>query len=135
MTFMPWSEAFELGIPSIDQQHRWLVDATNRLYAEIETQNPDPKVVGEILEGLVDYTMNHFVYEEDLFTRLGYPESAAHKREHDGFANEAMKLLHNFEGGDPVGEEALEFLKAWLVHHILRVDKAYVPFFKEHGVQ
>ncbi len=132
--FMPWSDEFVLGIESIDSQHRWLVDATNRLYEQIESQNPDPQVVGEVLEGLVDYTMNHFILEEDLFNRLNYPESPAHKQEHDRFTNQAMNLLLNFEGGDPVTEDALEFLKAWLIHHILKVDKAYVPFLKANGV-
>ena len=132
--FMPWSDEFVLGIESIDNQHRWLVDATNRLYAQIESQNPDPVIVGEVLEGLVDYTMNHFILEEDLFNRFNYPETPAHKQEHDSFTNEAMNLLLNFEGGDPVSEDALEFLKAWLIHHILKVDKAYVAHFRAHGL-
>lgn len=132
--FMPWSDEFVLGIASIDAQHRWLVEATNRLYEQVESQNPDPKVVGEVLEGLVDYTMNHFILEEELFHRFDYPETPEHKQEHDRFTHQAMHLLLNFEGGDPVSEDALEFLKAWLIHHILRVDKAYVPFLKAKGV-
>ncbi|MDR1888068.1 MAG: hemerythrin domain-containing protein, partial [Zoogloeaceae bacterium] len=66
MPFMPWSDAFVLGIDSIDKQHRWLVDATNRLHDQIESRHPENKVLKEILEGLVDYTMNHFILEEDL---------------------------------------------------------------------
>ena len=45
-----------------------------------------------------------------------------------------MKLLLDFDGGEPVTEDTMEFLKAWLIHHILRVDKAYVPFLKANGV-
>lgn len=134
MSFMPWSEEFVLGIDSIDNQHRWLVDATNQLYDQIESQNPDAQLVGEVLEGLVDYTMNHFILEEDIFNRLGYAETEAHKQEHDEFTRQAMNLLLNYEGGEPLTEDALEFLKAWLIHHILRVDKAYVPFLKANGV-
>lgn len=135
MSFMPWSEQFILGIDSIDNQHHWLVDATNQLNEQIESQNPDEAVVREILEGLVDYTVNHFILEEDLFNRFGYPESDAHEAEHDGFTREAVKLLLDFEKGEAVTEEALEFLQAWLVHHIMRVDRAYVPFLKEHGIK
>ncbi|MGB4466513.1 MAG: bacteriohemerythrin [Azovibrio sp.] len=132
--FMPWSDELVLGIDSIDNQHRWLVNATNQIYEQIESQNPDPQIVGEVLEGLVDYTMNHFVLEEDLFKRFNYPETAAHKQEHDKFTHQATKMLLDFEQGEPVTEDALEFLKAWLIHHILRVDKAYVPFLKANGV-
>lgn len=134
MLFMPWSEDFVLGIRAIDEQHHWLVDATNKLYEQVESQSPDPKIVGEVLEGLVDYTMNHFILEEELFARFGYPESKEHQGEHNEFTTKALNLLLRYEAGEMVTEDALEFLKAWLIHHILRVDKAYVPFLKSKGV-
>lgn len=134
MSFMPWSDALAMGITTIDTQHRWLVDATNRLHGEITKAVPDRAVLGEILEGLVDYTMNHFVLEEELFQRFGYPENDAHKAEHDAFTAQAMQLLMKFEGGESVGEPVLEFLKQWLLHHILKVDRAYAPFLKANGV-
>lgn len=136
MSFMPWSESMQLGIESIDRQHRWLVDATNRLHATLHDGNgqPDRAVIGEILEGLVDYTMNHFVLEEELFQRFGYAETAEHKAEHDGFTAKAMELLLQFEDGADLGSEALDLLKNWLQHHIMKVDRAYVPFLLANGV-
>lgn len=134
MSFMPWTDALAMGIESIDLQHRWLVDATNRLHSEISRAQPDRGVLGEILEGLVDYTMNHFVLEEELFQRLAYPETPAHKAEHDAFTATAMNLLMAFENGASVGAPVLEFLKEWLLHHILKVDRAYAPFLKAAGI-
>ncbi|MDR2690114.1 MAG: bacteriohemerythrin [Azoarcus sp.] len=131
---MPWSEAFVLGIDSIDKQHRWLVDTTNRLYDQIESHHPDQEVIREILEGLAEYTMNHFILEEDLFNRLDYPEAAAHKERHDQFTRHAIELLLKFEEGEPVSDEALSFLQEWLIHHIMKDDRAYVPFLKRHGI-
>ena len=32
MTFMPWTQALEVGIAEIDEQHRWLVEQTNALH-------------------------------------------------------------------------------------------------------
>lgn len=135
MTFMPWSEELTTGIQSIDEQHRWLVDATNRLYDEINQAQPDSKRIGEILEGLIDYTYNHFITEEDLFKRFGYPESAGHLAEHNRFTATAADLLSKFEDGASVNNEAMSFLKDWLVHHIMEVDMAYVPFMKEQGIE
>ena len=135
MSFMPWTDSLHLGIDSIDQQHRWLVDTTNQLHDEISSDQPRRKVLAEILEGLVDYTMNHFVLEEALFQHHGYPENEAHKDEHDAFTAQAMKLLLDFEGGAEVGTPTLEFLKEWLLHHILKVDRAYAPFLKAQGVK
>jgi hemerythrin len=131
---MPWSDDLSMGIDTIDNQHRWLVDATNRLHTEVIKPEPDRAVLGEILEGLVDYTMNHFVLEEELFQRFGYPEDVAHKAEHDAFTAQAMNLLLQFEDGASVGPAVLDFLKEWLLHHIMKVDKAYAPFLREKGV-
>ena len=133
MAFMPWGEALKVGIEEIDEQHRWLVEQTNVLHDALASQS-DPAVLGEILECLVDYTMNHFIVEEDLFNRLGYPEGEAHKAQHDRFSARVMDLLQRHEGGEGVGMEALELLKNWLIHHILKVDKAYVDHFRAHGV-
>lgn len=133
--FMPWSENFILGIKSIDEQHRWLVDATNRLHEQVESSAPNDDVLREILEGLVDYTVNHFILEEELFDRLKYPETEAHKAEHDDLTRQAIQLLLDFEKGATVSENALEFLKGWLMHHILCVDKAYVPFLQQYGIK
>lgn len=135
MTFMPWTDALCTGIASIDRQHRWLVDITNRLHDELDRPTPRREILGEILEGLVDYTMNHFLVEEELFQRLGYPETPEHKAEHDLFAAQAMDLLLEFENGGGVGAPVLEFLREWLSHHILKVDRAYVPFLRAAGIE
>jgi hemerythrin len=135
MPFMPWSDEFVLGIDSIDKQHRWLVDTTNRLYDEIVSSSPRREDLKEILEGLVDYTVNHFIVEEDLFNRYGYPDEKDHRARHDEFARHALELLLKFERGEPVSEEVLDFLQSWLLRHILKEDKAYVPFLKEKGVK
>lgn len=134
MSFMPWTSALELGLAEIDRQHQQLVAMTNALHDELMSASPRRTVVGEILEGLVDYTHNHFIVEEVVFQQHDYPETAAHQAEHDGFTAKAMELLGRFEDGDEVTLEALDFLKQWLVHHICVVDRAYAPFFRQHGV-
>lgn len=134
MSFMPWTDALQLDINAIDVQHRWLVDTTNELHDEMNGPNPDRAVIGRIIEGLVDYTMNHFIFEEELFQRHGYPETPEHKAEHDKFAGQALELLTQFEAGQSVGMETLEFLKSWLINHIMKVDRAYAPFLREKGL-
>lgn len=132
--FMPWNDALLTGIGDVDTQHKWLVDATNRLHDELSKPQSDPAVVGDILEGLVDYTYNHFIMEEELFERLGYPESAAHKAQHNLFTAKISDLLLRHERGEIASGEALELLKDWLIQHIMKTDKAYVPFLRSKGV-
>jgi len=65
---------------------------------------------------------------------LGYPETEAHKAEHNKFTGQIMDLLDRHDSGESAGDETLTLLKEWLTHHILKVDKAYVEHFKAHGV-
>lgn len=134
MTFMPWSSELEVGIEQIDEQHRWLVNQTNQLYDSLASADTDAAEVGAVLEGLMDYTVNHFIVEEELFQRLGYPESVGHKAQHDKFIAQVMDLLQRHEAGEVTGGETLSLLADWLAHHILKVDKAYVAFFRDNGV-
>jgi hemerythrin len=135
MPFIPWSDQLVLGIPSIDEQHRWLVDRINELHTELSLDVPNRHNVGDILESLVDYAMNHFVAEEELFQRHGYAESAAHLAERNGFTGKIMAVLDKFQGGSAdVGKDTMPLLKDWLMHHITVVDKAYVPFINAQGV-
>ncbi len=134
MALMPWSSALELGIAKIDEQHRWLVDRINALHDELGQPAPNRQTLGDILESLVDYTMNHFIVEEEIFKRHGYPQTDAHLGEHNAFTGKIIVLLDQFHDGAQVGDETMALLKEWLTHHILTVDKAYVPFFQAKGV-
>lgn len=134
MLFMPWSEQLEVGIAEIDQQHRWLVDTTNTLHRLLSSQEACADQLGDILEQLMDYTMNHFIVEEELFQRLGYPESAAHKAQHNLFCERVMGLLTRHDMGETVGLDALTLLKDWLTNHIIKVDKKYVEHFRAQGI-
>jgi hemerythrin len=131
--FMPWNDELLTGIAQVDEQHKWLVDATTRLHEEVTKAAPDNAVVGEILEGLVDYTYNHFIMEEDMFQRLGYPETEAHRAQHNVFTNRITELLAKHDKGEVASTDALDLLKNWLLQHILKTDKAYVPFLKSKG--
>ena len=133
MTFMPWSDEFRVGLDEVDDQHQWLFDATNRLHNEINKPGHSREVIGEILEGLMDYTMNHFIMEEELFERYGYPQAQAHKALHDKFTASIMNTLTAFEDGADIESEVMDILKDWLVQHIMKTDSAYVPYFRKQG--
>lgn len=128
MTFMPWTDDLSVGLPEVDTQHLWLVQTTNRLHHELNRDSINRSDIGQTIDGLMEYTMNHFVVEEELFQRFEYPETLAHKALHDKFTKNVMDILTHFEAGGEIGMEVLDLLKDWLVNHIMKVDKAYVPF-------
>jgi hemerythrin len=136
MTLMPWSDQLVLGIAKIDEEHRWLVDRINELHAELGQAAPNRKTIGDILEALLDHTMNHFIVEDELFQRHGYTDSATHVAERSDFTGHLMDALDKFQSdGASLGMDTMAQFKDWLTHHITVSDKAYVPFLKSAGVQ
>ncbi|MBI5331620.1 MAG: hemerythrin family protein [Betaproteobacteria bacterium] len=135
MAFMEWSQELELGFEEIDRQHRWLVEATNALHEELQKGEPKRERLDVLIGGLVIYARNHFATEERLFERYQYPLGEAHHKEHVNFAIAAREWKQRHESGELLGQEVLDFLKHWLLYHILKSDKAYAPFLKSHGVK
>ncbi len=75
--------------------------------------------------GLVDYTMTHFAFEEDLMERSGYPLSESHKKVHSSFTANINKLVKQHESGKDITRRLLSTLQIWLTNHIKNDDKDY----------
>lgn len=118
-----WLDSYNTGIEEIDNQHRQIVDYMNQL--SVAYLKNDMNAVGEVLEGLVDYTMSHFAFEESLIEEAEYPMANAHKKIHEMFILRLEKLRIAFKAGEAVTEEFYSLLKRWLIQHIQRDDMAY----------
>lgn len=134
MAYINWSPDLEFGIKEIDGQHRWLVNAINLLHDEMNKGAPSREEVALLLAGLSNYAINHFVSEEMLFERHGYPHAEAHHKEHSRFVQVVKDWESRHAAGEVLGKEILDFLKEWLRYHIMNTDRAYVPFLKNQGV-
>lgn len=106
----------------------------NELYY-IRNHNYGIASIKRVVQGLIDYTANHFDYEETLFEQSGYPQDAEHKASHRKLVNQALDFQKKVNNGEDVGAELMSFLKAWLSNHITVEDAAYSHHFKEHGLK
>ena len=59
-----WTNDLNTEIDVIDKQHRRIVDYINDLESAHGKQ--DRELVRQVLDDLVDYTMSHFAFEENL---------------------------------------------------------------------
>jgi hemerythrin len=133
MSFLEWSNAFNIGIEEIDAQHRSLFDRTNELAEAIGSGSEAP-ALASILDGLERYAASHFAVEEDFFDRSGYSGAVAHKQEHSAFKQKVVAFKADLESGKPgLSEEMMGFLKSWLVNHISFIDRKYKPWFIQRG--
>lgn len=118
-----WQDDLCTGIAVIDDQHKRIVDILNQvLRAQADGER---EKVGEVLTDLVDYTLSHFAFEEELMQEAGYPFSSAHKRVHEVFTRRVEKYQQRFQAGEDVVDELKSMLITWLFNHIRNDDKAY----------
>ena len=76
MALLVWQDDLNIGIDVIDQQHR-RIEMLNHLH--VAQASMRRAAVGEVIDEVVDYTMSHFAFEEELMEEAGYPFCAAHK--------------------------------------------------------
>ena len=125
---MKWSADLDTEIQVIDNQHRRIVDYINELHDAIQSNDRDE--VTTVLEQLVEYTMSHFAFEEDLIEEAGYPFLHAHQKVHRLFEKKVGDFMQRHELGEDVSRQLLTLLRTWLVNHIKRDDGDYAEAVK-----
>lgn len=129
MAYLHWSSDLETGIEVIDTQHQRIVDYLNELHTA--NDSGDLNVTNHVLSELVDYTLTHFAFEEELQEKAGYPFLKAHKRVHEIFTKRIAEFQQRATAGENVAPELLSMLKIWLVNHIKGDDADYVESVKK----
>lgn len=134
MPIMNWSENLSVGIVEIDAQHKNLLAQINQLHDSMK-EGKGKEALGKTLDELVTYTAYHFKTEERFFLKFAYPDTPAHKKEHDDLTKKAVDLKDKYSKGQMVLTiEVMNFLKDWLTNHIMVSDKKYAPFLKAKGL-
>lgn len=129
-----WDKLFETGISEIDIQHKKLVNIINKVHDSFSNKGSVDNL-SQVLDELVDYTKYHFTTEEDYFEEFDYPDKIAHLREHRDFTEKVETFIADYKNGKAtVSYELINFLKEWLINHILDSDKKYVPLFRQNGL-
>jgi hemerythrin-like metal-binding protein len=128
-----WDDSCKIGIELMDNDHRVLVDLINQLPAAFEGGETE-WVVGSVVNALMDYTEYHFGREEKLQELCGFAGCAGHKKVHAKLAAQAKVYQHAYlEKPESVdAQELAQFLKHWLMNHILIEDKKYVQAVLQH---
>lgn len=132
---LKWDQKYELGILSIDEQHKKWIALMNQLL-EVAATNQDK--IGRTLESLIKleaYTEYHFEYEEKLFATFGYLDTQNHEQRHRDFRSKLSKFKKDAESDNlPIVTNLLIEMKNWLIQHICNEDKKYVELFKSKGL-
>jgi hemerythrin-like metal-binding protein len=121
----PWKDAYSVRMPRVDTQHKGLIALINELHAAM-LEGHAKQALSRILDELVDYTEQHFAFEESMLRQRGYSALAAHQQLHLRLTSQVHELRDKLRAGKiTVTIETLHFLKNWLSDHILSADMAY----------
>ena len=129
MAYIEWEDSFSVGVEIFDNEHKKLIEIINRLHLALLMKETDA-VMGKTLKDLIDYTITHFAHEEDNMSNQTYPEFFKHKKEHDELIKKVQDYKTQIESGKTtISLSIMNFLKDWLMSHILGTDMKYKDFF------
>jgi hemerythrin len=133
--FVQWRDEYSVGIASIDDDHKRLLNLINQLQTAVHYQTGS-RFEQEALDALVDYTRGHFRREEELMELHDYPDLEAHRAEHQRMIHRVEDMLERYRANPQSGlEQAVQYLKHWLIHHINGTDQAYSAYLRDRGVR
>lgn len=132
LMFIEWNDKFLTKIKKIDNQHKVLVDIINKLHHDV-IMDKNGSLINEHLMDLKIYTINHFSTEEKILKKYNYPAEKEHKEGHQKFINKVSENLFDVSSDKLAqGYRLIEFLKDWILNHILVHDMEYVSHLKKH---
>ncbi len=132
--FVQWNRTLNIGIPKVDREHRHLVAILNAFH-RVHQAGAGPDKVFTALNLLMRYADVHFRDEEALMEAGRYPRLAEHRREHEALTRKIFDLHARCRRGEAeVTDETMEFLKRWLLDHILGMDKEIERYFLCRGI-
>lgn len=124
MALFNWDDKLKTNHPVIDTDHKKLVDLVNQLADAMQT-GKGKEASGKVLNELIKYTTSHFATEERLMATHNYVNTRDHKAEHAKLVKEVLEFKAKYEAGSiTLNSSLLNFLKNWLINHIMNSDKA-----------
>ncbi|HYG89130.1 MAG TPA: hemerythrin family protein [Azospirillum sp.] len=130
MSAIAWRRQLSVGQPSIDEDHKHLIEYLNELDAALNAGVYLPARVAKTLMKLLEYTQQHFRREEQIMETVRFPKLEDHKRQHQK-AVKAISDLSNVFAREPTranGERIYAFTADWLVTHIIMEDTRIAPY-------
>ena len=128
--FFKWIDSYSVGNETIDYQHKKLIEIINKLYSSFVDQNTND-IMENLLEELIDYTIYHFDTEKKILVNYPSSISKGHLQEHQNFVDKVTDFKKKFsENRAPLTARLTNFLRDWLIKHIMISDRCYLDISK-----
>ncbi len=133
MSAVQWSEDLSSGFKEIDDQHKELINRVNKLLDACNS-GKGRQEIGDTLNFLSDYVVEHFNSEEKYMKQYNYPGLNEQIEQHKYFVGYVGELKNEFDKNGPSISLTMKLSKnlvEWLVNHIMKIDKKAGAFLKD----
>jgi hemerythrin len=128
MAIIKWKQVYETGVVLMDKEHQELVQQINVLFEAVRDKR-GKEVYADVVAMLESYVREHFAHEEKLMQEYQFPGFAEHQQEHQNLMAAVQQLTSDHAAKDEnAARKLLNFLRIWLLEHIVKVDKEYGSF-------
>ncbi|WP_372999967.1 bacteriohemerythrin [Sulfurimonas sp.] len=130
-----WNEGLSLGVKSLDDDHKNLLNIINKLALAINNDEAQ-KFIDSIFEDLQNYAIDHFRREEELLKKCNCKKLDQHIKQHREFSSKIPELKANLSHSkdSSSAQEVSFFLTDWLFNHIIEEDIPAISMFEECGL-
>ncbi|MBT3416916.1 hypothetical protein HN425_02505 [Candidatus Woesearchaeota archaeon] len=120
MNHLEWTEKLSVGIPVIDEQHKKLLEITNK--AE------EKETLGTLNE-LIEFVRVHFTTEEEILGEEGWPDLEEHQEIHKEITLDILGFMNSFEEKTESEKETfLDKFAGGLLNHLIVEDHKYAIY-------
>lgn len=131
MPLIKWTPEISVEVPLIDDQHKRLIAIANGLIKAVG-RGLDERVVNNVIRRLREYTVFHFSSEEKLMEEAHYPKRGEHALEHRRLKEQVKQYQRTiYYKENPSPEAVTNFLRTWLLKHIMESDRRLADFIHE----
>jgi len=131
---MEWKSEYEVGIEDIDFQHHFFLNLINRLSSELSGTD-DVQYQNALISELNAYARFHFISEENMMFRFGFPRYTDHKNLHleliDQLSSRANMLAIAHSNAESV--HIIDFLVDWFLTHTNTIDRDFAAYILKKG--
>lgn len=125
-----WNNSWNSGHEKIDKQHKALIEESNKL-AIIALDKENKEIIINQLEHILNSTIDHFKFEENLLYTIGYELYEEHHQEHQSLIDYFNKLIEETRLDKITVKNCFDQIVGTLIiGHLLHYDKLYFPYFQ-----
>jgi hemerythrin len=122
MNLLQWKPEFSIGVASIDDEHREMIDLINLIYAELAS-DADVVQIDECLGDIFSAISMHFALEERMMRSCDHADYTAHKNDHEELLDQIRDLMDDFTDDTEIGAARLsDRLNDWFAGHFSTFD-------------